>query len=77
MAKTENTDLQLLSAKALAQLLSISVRTVWRLREDGYLPPSVKIGNSTRWKRTDILRWLELDCPHEIKFERMKASLSQ
>ena len=49
----------LIDAKGLAKLLACSVRSVWRLRSSGTLPPSVRLGKRIRWDRRDIERWLE------------------
>ncbi len=48
----------LLSAGALAQLLGVSVRHVWRLRDAGDLPAPIKLGKLIRWRRAAIERWL-------------------
>jgi predicted DNA-binding transcriptional regulator AlpA len=53
---------KLLSAKTLAKLLSLSPRTVWRLRSAGKLPKPVCVGASIRWKLSDITFFLECDC---------------
>lgn len=57
-----NQNSQLLSAKALAKMLSLSARTVWRLRSAGKLPKPVCVGASIRWKLSDITLYLECDC---------------
>ena len=53
---------QLLSAKVLAKMLSLSTRTVWRLRSAGKLPKPVCVGANIRWKLSDITLYLECDC---------------
>lgn len=50
---------ELLNVKDLAKLLSMSVRTVWRLRSAGCLPKPIRIGRSVRWDRADIERWVD------------------
>lgn len=55
-------NLCLLSAKELAKMLAVSVRTVWRLRSAGQLPIPVMIGGSCRWKLRDIEEWLSVNC---------------
>jgi len=60
---------QLLSAKALAKLLSLSPRTVWRYRSAGRLPKPVCVGASIRWKLSDITLFLKCDC----KIEEFRA----
>jgi predicted DNA-binding transcriptional regulator AlpA len=49
----------LLDEKAVAALLNIAPRTVWRLRDAGHLPAPVKIGSLIRWRRSAILRFLD------------------
>jgi predicted DNA-binding transcriptional regulator AlpA len=53
---------QLISAKVLAKMLSLSARTVWRLRSAGKLPKPVCVGASIRWRLSDISLFLECDC---------------
>lgn len=53
----------LLDAKALAEKLSISKATVWRMRDGGKLPQPVRLGSCVRWRFTDVERWLADGCP--------------
>ena len=50
---------ELLSVGQVAELLSIGVRTVWRLTSSGELPRPVKIGGATRWRRAELFEWIE------------------
>ncbi len=52
----------MMTAGEIADTLQISVRTVWRLKSTGSLPESVNIGRAVRWKRTDILEWIQRGC---------------
>ncbi len=63
---------QLLSAKALAKMLSLSVRSIWRLRASGKLPEPVQIGGAVRWRQQDIERWEVMGCPKRKEFEASK-----
>ena len=47
----ENGQRLLLNVQAVAHLLSIGTRTVWRLVSAGKLPPPITIGRSKRWPR--------------------------
>lgn len=49
----------LLDVTAVARLLSVSVRSVWRLRDAGELPAAVCVGKLIRWRRDALLRWLD------------------
>lgn len=46
----------------VAAFLKCGVRSVWRLRDNGSLPPAVKLGASTRWRPDDIARWVATGC---------------
>ena len=49
----------LLDVRAVARLLGVGPRTVWRLRDAGDLPAPVRIGRLIRWRREALLRWLD------------------
>ena len=53
---------ELVSAKALAKMLAVGERTIWRLRDGGKLPEPLRLGGAVRWRRSDILAWLEGGC---------------
>jgi predicted DNA-binding transcriptional regulator AlpA len=53
----------LLSAEKLAQILGISIRTLWRLRAAGKLPVPIRLGGSVRWRLADIEAWIAAGCP--------------
>ncbi|WP_152097679.1 helix-turn-helix domain-containing protein [Lacipirellula parvula] len=44
----------LISIKQVAELLSLSTRTVRRAWYSGELPPPIRIGRSVRWRLLDI-----------------------
>lgn len=52
-----------LTADELAALLSVSKRTIWRMKVLGTLPQAVQIGRSIRWRRSAVLAWIERGCP--------------
>ena len=49
---------QLLDAAALADLLGITPRSVWRRKNDGTLPKHVQLGRLVRWHSAEGERWL-------------------
>jgi excisionase family DNA binding protein len=53
----------MMTAEELADTLCISLRQVWRLKAKGDLPKPVTIGRNVRWRRSDILQWIEAGCP--------------
>ena len=54
----------LVSADKLAEMLDISVRTLWRLRSAGKLPPALKVGGCVRWRLAEVRAWIAAGCPH-------------
>jgi predicted DNA-binding transcriptional regulator AlpA len=74
MNERKNQDYELLSAKTLAEILSTSVRSIWRYRSSGRLPATVRIAGAIRWRRTDIEQWISLGCPSQKDFLARKES---
>lgn len=52
-------DPELLRVQAAADTLSMSVRSVWKHSRVGALPPPIRIGRCTRWRASDLRRWIE------------------
>lgn len=46
-----------LNPKETAQLVGVSVRTLYRLISEGRFPKPRKVGRSTRWDRLEVLNW--------------------
>lgn len=53
----------LLTATDVARLLKVSTRTIWRMRTNQQLPPPIQFNHTTRWRREDILHWIQQGCP--------------
>lgn len=56
-------DSLLLNARDAARLCGVSPATWHRLTSAGKNPPSLKIGGSVRWRRSDISSWIDAGCP--------------
>ncbi len=52
-----------LTAKQLAALMQVSLRTLWRMRSAEQLPSPVRIGGTIRWRRDEIEKWIRDGCP--------------
>ena len=52
----------LITVDEVAAMLSLSPRTVWRRSSTGELPAPVRIGGSVRWRRSDIVQWVNAGC---------------
>jgi predicted DNA-binding transcriptional regulator AlpA len=59
----------LVSAQTLAKRLSVSVRTLWRLRSAGKLPQPVRVGGGIRWRSAEIDTWIGAGCPEAKAWE--------
>jgi excisionase family DNA binding protein len=70
---TMNTPLLITDIESAA-LAGISRATWHRLRAAGKLPPAVKMGRSVRWRRADVVGWIEAGCPDARTWEAMQAS---
>jgi predicted DNA-binding transcriptional regulator AlpA len=56
-------DSNLLDGKAVAKLLGVSQRMVWRLKDGGRMPRPIKLGSLVRWKPDEIHKWIAAGCP--------------
>ena len=71
----ENKSCQLLSAKELAKMLSLSKRQIFRLDSCGKLGVTkLKIGGSVRWSAAEISDWLAAGAPDRKTWEAMQQT---
>ncbi|MGL5097556.1 MAG: helix-turn-helix transcriptional regulator [Planctomycetia bacterium] len=54
---------RLVDAVAVAALLSVSTKTVRRMVDGGRIPPPTRVGRLLRWRRTEVLAWIDAGCP--------------
>lgn len=45
----------LMKAREVADMLRISIPSLYRRIDDGTIPPPIKLGHLSRWSRADIL----------------------
>ncbi|MCC6145420.1 MAG: helix-turn-helix domain-containing protein [Candidatus Hydrogenedentes bacterium] len=53
----------LMTVGEVAELLRVSTRMIHRLRDSGRMPQPIKLGGSVRWRRAELLEWIEDGCP--------------
>ncbi|MFX0194893.1 MAG: helix-turn-helix transcriptional regulator [Candidatus Hodarchaeota archaeon] len=70
----ENQTCQLLSATALAKMLSLSKRQIFRLNSCGKIPAPLRIGGAVRWSQSIITKWLAVGAPDRRTFEEMQEA---
>lgn len=54
---------ELLDIRAVSALGVGSTRHVYRLSDAGRMPAPVKLGALVRWRRREILEWIDAGCP--------------
>jgi len=70
----EQTDVTplLLDAKAVATMLSVSGRTIFRLSSSGQLGPMpVAVGGRSLWRRDEVAAWVQAGCPRREAWLKM------
>ena len=73
-----NQNCQLLSAKALAKMLSLSKRQIFRLDSCGKLGPAkLRIGGSVRFSAQECAAWLAAGAPDRKTWQAMKLAGAQ
>jgi excisionase family DNA binding protein len=51
----------------VAKMLACSTRHVRRMADAGTMPSPVRLWSAVRWRRSDIERWIQDDCPNLSK----------
>jgi predicted DNA-binding transcriptional regulator AlpA len=64
----------LLTARAVGEILSLSKRQVFRLNSSGKIPQPVRIGGSIRWIESQINEWIAAGAPDRKTFETMQQA---
>jgi len=54
---------RLIRATELAEMLSVSPRTINRMLSSGRLIPPIRLGGSVRWRLDEVERWIAEGCP--------------
>lgn len=54
---------RLLDVAAVARLLGVSARHVWRLADGGRMPRPLRLGGARRWDRLTVEDWIRAGCP--------------
>ena len=70
--ENSNQNFQLLNAKELGKLLSLSKRQIFRLNVCGKIPAPIRIGGSVRWSVKECADWLAAGAPNRKTWEALK-----
>jgi predicted DNA-binding transcriptional regulator AlpA len=67
----------LIDANALARLLDRSLSSIWRDNAAGNIPQPVSIGGAKKWRRSEILAWIDAGCPKRKAWEALSRPIRQ
>ena len=66
---------ELWTARDLAKAMRLGVRSVWKLLAAERLPEPLRLGGRmVRWRRSEILDWLDAGCPARDEWVRVRGS---
>lgn len=65
MPKLEG-DTELLKTHEVADLCNVSPETIRRLTDSGAMPKPVRLGRAVRYRKSDVLIWIEKGCPKTL-----------
>ena len=57
---------ELINAKEFAKILSVSERTLYRLKSTGELPEAIVLGGNVRWRLAEVREWIARGCPSQL-----------
>ena len=63
---------KLLSTEAVAQILSLSKRTVHRLNSSGLIFKPLRISGSVRYLQSELMAWIKAGMPDRRTWEAIK-----
>ena len=66
----------LLDSRAAAKLLGISRAHFYKLYLSGRTPRPVRLGRSVRWRREELVAWLDAGCPSYDRWVALKGGKS-
>ncbi len=73
--KTATEQPLLLTAEETAEFLGISVRHVYKLHSSGRIPLPVRLGRSVRWRREELIAWIDAGAPPRDRWLGLRVSL--
>jgi len=74
MAETKQTPDRLLSTRAVAQVLSVSTRTVHRLNSSALIVKPLRISGSVRYLESELMAWIKAGMPDRATWRAMKEA---
>jgi prophage regulatory protein len=60
----------LIAVGTVAEMLGVSINTVWTMDATGKIPSPIRLGRRcTRWRRIEIEAWVRAGCPLRNQWE--------
>lgn len=66
---SEQLERKLLDARESAALCGMSRAAWYKQLSAGKVPRPVKIGSLSRWRRDELIRWIDAGCPSRQKWD--------
>ena len=63
----------LIDSREAAKLLKVSERTLWRMWNEGEMPPPVRVGRAVRWSYETLKAWVTAGCPAKVEWKGTKS----
>ena len=60
---------ELLDVTETARLIGQAISTVHKAHRAGRMPAPVRLGRSIRWRRAELLAWIQAGCPSREAWE--------
>jgi predicted DNA-binding transcriptional regulator AlpA len=64
----------LIDAIEVARIVGHSLRFVRRLDASGMMPAGIRIRRSVRWRRAEIVAWVDAGCPTRAKWDALQSA---
>jgi len=61
---------ELLTAQQASSLISVGKRTWWRYVSSGKAPRPIRLAGAVRWRRAELMEWIEAGCPSQAPGKR-------
>ena len=58
---------ELLTAAESAEMAGVAKRSWWRYVSSGRAPAPVRLGGAVRWRRSELVEWIQAGCPRVRK----------
>ena len=63
----------LVDMRKVAEIMSVSQRTVWALASREAMPKPIRLGRCVRWPEEEIHAWLKAGCPSGNEWEKVRG----